>query len=310
MGSFDLWVEEFLEYCRIEKGLAENSIAAYAQDLRCLRRFCEGKGWESGPQTYLELMEFLENLYAKGISSVSVLRLTSTLRSFHRYLTQNGRQQTDPTAQLDSPRRFRRLPRLLSREQMLQLLNQPDATTLSGIRDRAMLELLYASGMRVSEMLGLTLSQLQLKLGFVVCYGKGSRERIAPVNQTATEWLQRYLEDVRPSLLKKRSQKNFGSSKKSCDQQALFLNERGKPLTRQGFWKLLKKYGRLAGIYHALLTPHALRHSFATHLLEGGADLRSVQMLLGHADISTTEIYTHVSKEHLRQEYRKHHPRR
>jgi integrase/recombinase XerD len=215
----------------------------------------------------------------------------------------------DPTAQLESPKRYRQLPKMVSREQIETLMQTPDTSSPAGIRDRAMLELLYASGMRISEMLTLTLQQLQLNLGFIVCYGKGAKERIAPVNETAAAWVMRYLQEVRPQFLRRKIQKNFGISKKRSDEQRLFLNERGKPLTRQGFSKLLKHYGITAGIKAGQLTPHVLRHSFATHLLEGGADLRSVQLLLGHADISTTEIYTHVSREHLQKIYRKYHPR-
>lgn len=309
MNTLELWVEEYVEYCRVEKGLSENSVAAYARDLRLLQDFSQERVWEKGPQEYLELMECLNHLYGRQLSPTSVMRITSTYRNFYRYLTQNGRMSTDPTAQLESPRRIRRLPRVLSRHQMESLLVQPDVTTPSGVRDRAMLEMLYASGMRISEMTGLTLNQLQLHLGFVVCYGKGAKERIAPLNQTGISWIRRYLSEVRPTLAQKRNLRNFGDSDKVSDQQKLFLNNRGKPLTRQGFWKLLKAYGRNAGIPSHLLTPHVFRHSFATHLLEGGADLRSVQVLLGHADISTTEIYTHVSREQLRNVYRKHHPR-
>lgn len=309
MNSLHLWVEEYLEFCRIEKGLAENSVTAYGRDLQQLLDFCKQRDWDSGPQDYLQLMEFLNGLYQKNLSSASVQRMTSTLRNFYRYLTSNGRIGTDPTAQLDSPRRFRRLPKMLTKNQVSLLLSQPDVTTPAGIRDRAMLELLYASGMRISEMLALTLHQLQLHLGFLLCYGKGGKERIAPVNYISVKWLQQYMKEVRPSLTSKKNLRNFGNSGKTSDQQKLFLNERGKPLTRQGAWKILKAYGKKAGISTSLLTPHVLRHSFATHLLEGGADLRSVQMLLGHSDISTTEIYTHVSREYLHQAYRKYHPR-
>lgn len=309
MKLLRLWVDEYLEFCRVEKGLAENSVAAYGRDLGHLMQFSEEKNWETGPREYLQLMEFLNTLYNKGLSSSSVLRLTSTIRNFFRYLIENERIQTDPSAQIDAPRKLRRLPRMLSREQIASLLAQPDVTTDAGIRDRAMLELLYASGMRISEMLGLTLPQLHPDLHFVVCYGKGSKERMAPVNESSAEWINRYLREVRPRETGKKLQKNFGDSSKKSDQQRLFLNERGKPLTRQGFWKILKQYGKAAGIQASVLTPHVFRHSFATHLLEGGADLRSVQMLLGHADISTTEIYTHVSREHLQRVYRKHHPR-
>jgi len=309
MNRLNLWMEEYLEYCRVEKGLADNSIAAYRRDLNHLGAFSEEKNWETGPKDYLQLMEFLNMLYNRGLSSTSVLRLTSTIRNFFRYLIENGRIQMDPSAQVDSPRRLRRLPRMLSHKQMASLLAQPDVTSAAGIRDRAMLELLYASGMRISEMLGLSLQQLHPDLHFVICYGKGSKERMAPVNESSAHWIGRYLNEVRPAQTVKRLQKNFGDSNKKSDQQKLFLNERGKPLTRQGFWKILKQYGKAAGIQTSILTPHVFRHSFATHLLEGGADLRSVQMLLGHTDISTTEIYTHVSREHLQRVYRKHHPR-
>jgi integrase/recombinase XerD len=305
----ELWVEEYLDYCRIEKGLAENSVLSYGRDLHHLIAFSSQQKWDEGPEEYIHILEFLKYLQQKRLSSSSSQRMVSSLRNFYRYLLQNGKKQVDPTAQLEAPKRFRKLPKMLSRNQMELLLKQPDTQTECGIRDRAMLELLYAAGMRVSEMLNLKLHQLQLPLGFVVCTGKGSKERIAPVNETSTHWMSRYIEEVRPKFIGLKKQKNFGSSSRTSDQQRVFLNQRGKPLSRQGFWKILKAYGRLAGIPLNLLTPHVLRHTFATHLLEGGADLRSVQMLLGHADISTTEIYTHVSREQLQKIYRKHHPR-
>jgi integrase/recombinase XerD len=309
MNRLALWVEEYLDFCRIEKGLSENSILSYGRDLQHLLQFCKQKEWGEGPKEYLQVIDFLNHLNARNLSTTSIMRMTSTLRNFYRYLVQNGKRRVDPTAQLEAPRRFRRMPKMLSVEQIEALLRQPDTETIVGIRDRAMLELLYAAGMRISEMLGLKLHQLQLPLGFVVCTGKGSKERIAPVNVQSKEWLQRYLREVRPALLAHQKKKNYGASRRGGDQQILFLNQRGKPLTRQGFWKILKQHGRSAGIPAHLLTPHVLRHTFATHLLEGGADLRSVQVLLGHADISTTEIYTHVSREHLRNIYKKFHPR-
>jgi len=309
VNTFALWVEEYLDYCRIEKGLADNTVISYGRDLKHLVKFSVEQEWSEGPQEYLDVLEFLKYLQEKRLSSSSFMRMTSTLRNFYRYLLQNGKTKSDPTAQLEAPKRFRKLPRMLSRNQIEILLNQPDTRTESGIRDRAMLEVLYAAGMRISEMLNLKLHQLQLQLGFVVCTGKGSKERIAPINEAGTFWLTRYLKEVRPRLIGTKTRKNYGVSKRTSDQQRVFLNQRGKPLSRQGFWKILKAYGRNAGIPQNLLTPHVLRHTFATHLLEGGADLRSVQMLLGHADISTTEIYTHVSREHLQKIYRKHHPR-
>jgi integrase/recombinase XerD len=304
-----LWVEEYLDFCRIEKGLADNTVLSYGRDLQHLVNFSAKQVWNEGPKEYLQILEFLKHLQDKQLSSSSFLRMTSTLRNFYRYLLQNGKTESDPTAQLEAPKRFRKLPRMLNRNQIETLLNQPDTNTESGIRDRAILELLYAAGMRISELLNLKLHQLQLQLGFVVCTGKGSKERIAPVNETSKDWLTRYIKEVRPKLIGTKKRKNYGKSERTSDQQRVFLNQRGKPLSRQGFWKILKAYGRNAGIPQNLLTPHVLRHTFATHLLEGGADLRSVQMLLGHADISTTEIYTHVSREHLQKIYRKHHPR-
>ncbi len=309
MSKFEHWIDEYLEYCRVEKGLSDNSIQSYTRDLKKLSDFSKTKSWEQGPDSYVQLMEFLKYLYIKKLSSTSVMRMTSTLRGFYRYLTSTGITQIDPTAQIESPRRSRKLPKVLSIEQMTRLLSKPDITKPGGIRDRAMLELMYASGMRVSEVVQTGLQQLQLHLGFIYCYGKGSKERIAAINDETRKWIELYLNEVRPKFASRRLSRNFGKSKKSSDQQRLFLNNRGKPLTRQGVWKILKAYGRLANIPSQILTPHVFRHSFATHLLEGGADLRSVQMLLGHSDISTTEIYTHVSQEQLRKVYKKFHPR-
>jgi integrase/recombinase XerD len=309
MNQLALWVEEYLDFCRVEKGLSENSVLSYGRDLQHLQQFSRQKEWKQGPQEYLQVIEFLQYLNRLKLSSSTLMRITSTLRNFYRYLLQNGKTKVDPTAQLEAPKQFKRMPKMLTLEQMEALLLQPDIETEAGIRDRAMLELMYAAGMRVSEMLNLKLHQLQLSLGFVVCTGKGSKERIAPVNEQSKEWMHRYLQEVRPRYASNKARKNYGKSRLQNDQQILFLNQRGKPLTRQGFWKILKSYGRSASLPSHLLTPHVLRHTFATHLLEGGADLRSVQMLLGHADISTTEIYTHVSREHLQKIYRKHHPR-
>jgi integrase/recombinase XerD len=309
MKRLALWIENYTEYCRVEKGLTENSVTAYANDLKSLQTFAIEKGWEEGPKDYLQLMEYLNSLYRRNLASSSLIRIISTLRNFYRFLVQTGATSIDPTAQLESPRRFRKLPKVLTSKQIHELLSQPDVTTAAGLRDRAMLELLYASGMRISEMIQLSFSQLQLQHGFVLCYGKGSKERIAPVNKSSSVWIAKYLDEARSQLAQKRNLKNFGNSKIQFDHQKIFLNERGKPLTRQGVWKILKNYGRKANIPVRLLTPHVFRHSFATHLLEGGADLRSVQMLLGHSDISTTEIYTHVSTEQLQTIYKKYHPR-
>lgn len=309
MPALKSWIAEYLEYCRVEKGLAENTMLAYGSDLAAYLDFWDNKGLSDGPQNYLQLLEFLDHLHARKLSPTSSTRVLSSIRNLYRYLSSNGKIQIDPTAQVESPRKLRRLPKILSQEQIAALLNQPDTKMPAGIRDRAMLELLYASGMRISELMELSLKHLRLQLEFIICLGKGSKERVAPINESSRNWLSRYLDEVRPAWAQRKNAKNFGNSKKNSDQQKVFLNERGKPLTRQGFWKILKAYGRKAGISSHLLTPHVFRHSFATHLLEGGADLRSVQLLLGHADISTTEIYTHISRKHLRELYQKHHPR-
>lgn len=303
------WMGEYLEYCRVEKGLAENTMLAYGSDLKAFLHFCEQKSLSQGPQNYLQLLEFLDHLHTRKLSATSCIRMLSSIRNMYRYLASTGKIQVDPSEQLESPRKLRRLPKILSQDQITALMNQPEADTPAGIRDRAMLELLYASGMRISEMIGLPLNHLRLELDFIICLGKGSKERVAPINESSRIWLTRYIKEVRPLWTQRKNAKNFGNSKKSSDQQKVFLNGRGKPLTRQGFWKILKAYGRKAGISSHLLTPHVFRHSFATHLLEGGADLRTVQLLLGHSDISTTEIYTHISRKHLRELYQKHHPR-
>lgn len=304
------WISEYLEYCRVEKGLAENTISSYRSDLHSFLSFSNEKPRRQGVEDTLQIREFLNYLHTKHLGASSLVRMISTLRNFYRYLTFSGKIVSDPTIHLEAPRKFRRLPKVLAQDQMSRLLDQPDATTPAGVRDRAMLELLYASGMRVTELIQLQLHHLQPDLEFVLCSGKGGKERIAPVNESSKNWLSRYIQEVRPVFLKKKNSKNFGISRKNSDQQRVFLNERGKPLTRQGFWKILKSHGRKAGIAGHMLSPHVFRHSFATHLLEGGADLRSVQLLLGHSDISTTEIYTHVSRKQLQEMYRKYHPRK
>jgi integrase/recombinase XerD len=309
MRKLDHWAEEYIEFCRIEKGLSENSVTSYARDLKHLQKYSTEQNWECGPEGYAEILQFLTHFHANKPTAASVQRLTSTLRNFYRYLLQNQRIQTDPTAQIESPRRVRRLPKVISAARIEALLSSPVTTSAAGIRDKAILELLYASGLRISELASINVDQINLSMKFVRCLGKGSKERIAPLNDAASLWLQKYITEARAELLLHSKEKNFGTSTKATDFRKCFLNERGKPMTRQGLWKLVKKYARLAGIPSEQISPHVFRHSFATHLLEGGADLRSVQMLLGHSDISTTEIYTHVSREHLQKLYRKHHPR-
>lgn len=294
-AQFTAEIQSFLDHCRIEKGLSLNSLEAYARDLR---RFAAGCPPQT-PGTYpgaAGLSAYLESLYKAGLDSRSVARHLTTLRGFYRFLLREGRIQSDPTALLSLPRQWRNLPKYLDEKEIERLLAAPDPDTPAGLRDRAMLELLYASGLRVSELCGLHLSDLDEEYGVVRVAGKGNKQRLVPVGQSALEAVAAYRRAGRPALLKQRTSRY------------LFVTARGGAMTRQGFWKLLAKHGRKAGIFHRL-SPHAVRHSFATHLLEGGADLRSVQAMLGHSDIATTQIYTHVLRSRLRRTVDEHHPR-
>ncbi|MFQ5696200.1 MAG: site-specific tyrosine recombinase XerD, partial [Terriglobia bacterium] len=241
-------------------------------------------------------VDFLGRLYQQGLDSRSVARTLVAVRNFFRFLRQEETIRRNPTEHIESPRMWKRLPKFLTVEEVERLLASPEATTPRGRRDKAMLEVLYATGLRVSELVNLKLSDLQLEAGYLRCLGKGNKERVVPLGKKATTALEAYLRGGRPRLAKRRASAH------------LFLSRRGQGMTRHNFWRLLGEQARAAGI-RGRLTPHVLRHSFATHLLERGADLRAVQLLLGHADISTTQIYTHVAQERLRQIYRMHHPR-
>ncbi|HUS04957.1 MAG TPA: site-specific tyrosine recombinase XerD [Bryobacteraceae bacterium] len=286
------WLEAFLAFCRIEKGLAANSIEAYGRDLRRFAAFCRA-GREADSET---VRRYLDALYRSGLSSRSIARHLTTLRNFYQFLLREGHVQTDPVGSLPLPRQWKNLPKYLNLEQVEKLLAAPDNTKPTGSRDRAMLELLYATGLRVSELCAVELAGLRLDQGLVKVTGKGNKERIVPVGRSAISALSGYLASGRPQLLKSRGSKY------------VFVTARGSRMTRQSFWLLLRAHGKKAGIWQKL-TPHVIRHSFATHLLEGGADLRSVQTMLGHADISTTQIYTHVLKSRLRSTVDQHHPR-
>ncbi len=289
-------IATFLHYVQVERGLAPTTVEAYRRDLEKFARYCQQHHLALVRIDRQHILDFLGQLYKQRLDSRSVARQLSSLRNFYRFLLQEEVIQHDPTLHVESPRIWKRLPGYLSLDEVERLLACPDTRTPAGLRDKAMLELLYATGLRVSELINVQVSDIQFEMGFLRCLGKGSKERVIPIGKVALAAVERYLAAGRPKLVRQRA----GSQ--------LFLNRRGQALTRQGFWKLLRAYGQHAGI-RSRLTPHRLRHSFATHLLERGADLRCVQMLLGHADVSTTQIYTHVAQERLRQIYRAHHPR-
>jgi len=288
-------IRAFLAFCRMEKGLSQNSLDAYRSDLAAFRAFSE-------PLTHGALADagvlrsYLNQLYKQDLSSRSIARHLSAVRSFFRFLVADAGLAVDPTEHLSSPKQWNTIPKFLNREQIEKLIAAPDCGKPSGLRDRAMLELLYATGIRVTELIQLRLSSLDGGLGVVRVTGKGNKQRIVPVHATALSSISDYVGRGRPALLKSRPT------------PYLFVTARGGAMTRQAFWASIKLNGKKAGIFHNL-SPHVLRHTFATHLLEGGADLRSVQTMLGHADLSTTEIYTHVVRSRLRDTLDRHHPR-
>jgi integrase/recombinase XerD len=290
-------ISSFLTHVRVEKGLSSNTVSAYRRDLVKFDEFARKRKLSLKAVSRDDLVDFLASLYRQKLESKTVARQLVTLRNFFRFAQVQDLIAEDPSVNLESPKIHRNLPGYLRLEEVERLLNQPDVKTPIGLRDRAMLEVLYSTGLRVSELIGLRITDLDAKVGCVRCIGKGDKERIVPVGRKALAIVEKYLRDARPRLLGK-----------VTGNPALFVNRRGAPLSRVGVWKILSAYGRLGGLRIAL-TPHMLRHSFATHLLERGADLRSVQLMLGHADISTTQIYTHVVEERLKQIYKAHHPR-
>jgi len=285
----------FLEYLSVEKGLSPNTRLAYHRDLKKFLLYLKRERMDWSRPGEENLVRFVHEQSRLGLQSRSLARLISSLRAFYRFLILDGLAQKDPTARLASPKTWRALPKFLTIAEVETLLNQPDLTTPSGLRDRAMLEILYAAGLRVSELCELKPSDLHLEGAYLICLGKGGKERVVPLGRSAVAFARRYIKEVRPRLDKK-------------SQEALFLSRRGLPFTRQGVWKLLREYARRARL-SAKISPHVLRHSFATHLLERGADLRSVQMMLGHSQITTTQVYTHISRQRLRHIYERYHPR-
>jgi integrase/recombinase XerD len=292
-------ISSFVTHVKVEKGLSANTVEAYQRDLVRFEAFAKKRKLTLEAVSKDDLMDFLAGLYREKLESRTVARHLVTLRNFFRFAQIQDLIATDPTINMESPKIRRTLPGYLKLEDVEKLLNEPDQKTAMGIRDLAMLEVLYSTGLRVSELVGLRIGDLDSKMGCVRTIGKGDKERIVPVGKKALTMVEKYLHEARPELLKKA---------KLSQSPAMFVNSRGRSLSRVGVWKILSGYGRRAGLRVAL-TPHMLRHSFATHLLERGADLRSVQLMLGHADISTTQIYTHVVEERLKQIYKAHHPR-
>ena len=292
------FVDAYLTHLTVERRLAANSVESYARDLGLLAEFAAGRGRPIASLTRTDLEGFVRDLMSEGRSPRSVARAIACYRGFYRFLVVDGRAKASPAGDLRPPRAWKPLPRYLAVEEVDRLLAQPDVTTPRGLRDRALIELLYATGMRVSELIGLRPADVNLDASYLTCTGKGDKQRIVPVGDEAAQWVRRYLRDGRPVLLGRRTSTR------------LFVNARGggPGLTRVGFWKILKGYARKAGLKTSI-SPHMLRHSFATHLLERGADLRAIQMMLGHADLSTTQIYTHVLEQRLRTIYDQFHPR-
>ena len=287
---------EFLRFLSVEKGLSDNTRAAYGRDMERFLRFLarEKRPWETARES--DLTAFVRGESKAGLGARSLARRISVLKAFYRFLIVDGRLEKNPAAHLTSPKTWASLPKCLSETDVKTLLEKPDPSEARGLRDRAMLEVMYASGLRVSELVSLRPADVRLKDEYILCRGKGAKERIVPIGKSAASAVSRYLEKARPGF----------AARKSPD--ALFLTRLGRPFTRQGFWKMMRDHARAAGLL-AKVHPNVLRHSFATHLLEHGADLRSVQMMLGHSQITTTQIYTHVSRERLRRVYDKYHPR-
>lgn len=291
-------LKDYSHYLKVERGLSENTIVSYERDLKRYMLFLDNQAIGSWDELdrYV-ILTFLRELTDEKKSAASITRMISSLRKFHQFLKQERYTDVDPMQHIETPKKAQKLPKALSQDEIVRLLEAPDTTDKFGIRDRAILEVMYATGLRVSELIGLKMSDLHLSLGLIQTIGKGDKERIIPLGDIAIQWIEIYLERSRPKL-----------SRPGQSDPHLFLNHHGKGFTRQGIWKNLAKHVKTAGIDKEV-TPHTLRHSFATHLLENGADLRIVQELLGHSDISTTQIYTHISKQRLADVYNDYFPR-
>lgn len=293
----ELLIDHFMHFLSVEKGLAANTLESYQRDLFAYTDYLKSQDvTEIGASTRSHIISYLVILQKKGRATATLSRNLASIRAFYQFLVRDRHLDHDPSVHLETPKIEKRLPKVMSLEEVEALLEEPQQSQPSGLRDKAMLELLYATGIRVSELVNLNLGDSNLEMGFLKCMGKGSKERMIPLGKMAISVIRLYMESARPRLVK------------AGGESALFLNHLGKRMTRQGFWKIIKKYASQAGIT-ADITPHTLRHSFATHLLENGADLRSVQEMLGHADISTTQIYTHVTRTRIKEVYSKTHPR-
>lgn len=290
-------IEAFLDTLWVEHGLSENTLSAYRNDLLGLSKWLSKATVNITEARRDHILDYLSYRVQQGSMPRTSARLLSSIRRFYRYLVRQGAVQKDPSAQIEFPKLGRPLPETLTEEEVERLLNAPNTNKPQGVRDRAMLEVLYACGLRVSELIGLTLGQVNLNHGVIRVTGKGNKERLIPFGEQASEWISRFINEARADLLKKNGQSD-----------ALFITNRGAAMTRQAFWHLIKKHSKNVGITKHL-SPHTLRHAFATHLLNHGADLRVVQMLLGHSDLSTTQIYTHVAQARLQELHEKHHPR-
>ena len=287
---------EFVNYLVIERGLSQNTINAYENDLKRYVQFLDERGRQPVDARQEDVVALFYALRDVGLAPASIARNFSTIRSFYKFLQGEGLTKVDPTEYLDAPKLWKKLPTVLDQHEIERLVEQPDCATDLGLRDRAMLELMYACGLRISELIVLRLPNLLRSQNCLRVFGKGHKERVVPVGRTAVEYVQRYVDQARPKI------------DRGAGEDVIFLNWLGRPLTRMGFWKILRKYVKQTGISKRV-SPHTLRHSFATHLLEGGADLRAVQEMLGHADISTTQIYTHIDREYLKEVHRTFHPR-
>ncbi len=289
------FIREFINYLSVEKGFSANTLEAYQRNLLRYTAFLKKKNLTLNEVAHHDIIKYLHDLKNKGLSAASIAQHVSTIKSFHKFLVRENFVKNFPVEDLRSPKKPRKLPRTFSVREIEQLLSSPFGKSATDLRDKALLEVMYGAGLRVSELVSLNIEDIDFVSEFIRCFGKGSKERLVPIGRYALEALSEYIRQGRPELMKKRRT------------QALFLNTRGGRLTRQGCWKILKKYAEKAGLKD--VHPHMLRHSFATHLLEAGADLRAVQEMLGHVSISTTQIYTHVSREHLKEVYMMAHPR-